>query len=248
MIREYPSFPKEAFDLAIKGAYYERELGLCRSQRRIGQIPYDTRLNVRTHWDLGWAGWWDETAIWFYQIYGKEVRLIDYWEWSGYSMLEIINTVVKSKPYQYERHYFPHDAEVHEYTTGNTRIQIAREHLWMCEIVPKTSVSDGINAAREMFPNCFFDEAKCITGITRLWQYQREYDDKNGRFKDKPLHNQASNCSDAFRYLSVTYKQMTRPAVKPQAPVFHDKLAGQIVKEWRRMDVGNPRSQREWTL
>jgi hypothetical protein len=52
MIREYPSFPKEAFDLAIKGAYYERELGLCRSQRRIGQIPYDTRLNVRTHWDL----------------------------------------------------------------------------------------------------------------------------------------------------------------------------------------------------
>lgn len=26
MAREYPSFPKEAFDIAIKGAYYEKEL------------------------------------------------------------------------------------------------------------------------------------------------------------------------------------------------------------------------------
>lgn len=32
MAREYPSFPKEAFDLAIKGAYYEKELSLARTQ------------------------------------------------------------------------------------------------------------------------------------------------------------------------------------------------------------------------
>lgn len=83
-------------------------------------------------------------------------------------MLEIINTVVKSKGYDYEKHYFPHDAEVHEYTTGNSRIQIAREHLGNCEVVARMAISDGINAVREMFPSCFFDEAKCITGITRL--------------------------------------------------------------------------------
>ena len=35
MQREYPSFPKEAFDLAIKGSYYEKELSIVRSQNRV---------------------------------------------------------------------------------------------------------------------------------------------------------------------------------------------------------------------
>ena len=52
MQREYPSYPKEAFDLAIKGAYYERELSLARTQNRVTKVLYDTRLPVHTHWDI----------------------------------------------------------------------------------------------------------------------------------------------------------------------------------------------------
>jgi hypothetical protein len=52
MQREFPSYPKEAFDLAIKGAYYEKELSLAREQKRIGKVPYDPRLPVNTHWDI----------------------------------------------------------------------------------------------------------------------------------------------------------------------------------------------------
>lgn len=32
MQREYPSYPNEAFDLAIKGSYYEKELSNARTQ------------------------------------------------------------------------------------------------------------------------------------------------------------------------------------------------------------------------
>lgn len=52
MCREYPSYPKEAFDLAIKGSYYERELSLVRIQKRIGNVAYDNRLPTFTWWDL----------------------------------------------------------------------------------------------------------------------------------------------------------------------------------------------------
>lgn len=52
MQREYPSFPNEAFDLAIKGSYYEKELSTARQSGRIDNYPYDPRLPVFTHWDL----------------------------------------------------------------------------------------------------------------------------------------------------------------------------------------------------
>jgi len=46
MVREFPSYPKEAFDLAIKGAYYEKELSLARTQGRVGNVMYDPRIPV----------------------------------------------------------------------------------------------------------------------------------------------------------------------------------------------------------
>ena len=52
MQREYPSFPKEAFDLAVKGAYYEKELSLARQQGRICKVNKDNNLPVYAAWDL----------------------------------------------------------------------------------------------------------------------------------------------------------------------------------------------------
>lgn len=211
MQREYPSYPKEAFDLAIKWAYYEKELSFCRNQWRVGKYPYDSRIPVRTHWDLWGAGWWDETAIWFYQILNKEVRIIDYWEWTGYGLTEIAMSIINPRYENYETHYLPHDAGVTEYSTGVARIQTAREVLkWRVEIVPKLSISDGINAVRDMFPNCYFNESTCFVWLSRLAGYRREYDEKNGIFRDKPKHDINSNGSDWFRYLWVSYKNQTQ--------------------------------------
>lgn len=212
MQREYPSYPKEAFDLAIKWSYYEKELSLARTQWRVGNVMYDQRLPVRTHWDLGGAWWWDETAIWFYQILNREVRLIDYWEGSGYGLTEIAMTIVNPRYDKYETHYLPHDADVTEYSTGTTRLETARQVLnGKVEVVAKLSISDGINSVRDMFPNCYFDESKCFLWLSRLSGYRREYDEKNGIFRDKPKHDINSNGADWFRYLWVTYKNQTRP-------------------------------------
>ena len=211
MQREYPSFPKEAFDLAIKWAYYEKELSICRKQNRIWNFYHDVRLPVYTHWDLWWAWWWDETAIRFYQLYWKEVRLIDYWEWTWYWLTEIAMSIINPRYDNYDTHYFPHDAEVTEYSTWVARIQTAKEILkWKVEVVPRLSVSDWINAVRDMFPNCYFNENTCFTWLSRLAWYRREFDEKNWIFRDKPKHDINSNGADAFRYLGVTYKNIVQ--------------------------------------
>ena len=205
MQREYPSFPKEAFDLAIKGSYYEKELSVTRTQWRIGKYPYDPRLPVFTHWDL-WGAWgWDETAIWFWQKIRNEKRLIDYWEWTGYWMLEIASSIVNPRYSNYEEHFMPHDVEVTEYSTWTTRLSVAKQCLkWKITVVAKLSISDGINAVRDVFPDCYFNEETTLVWVSRLSGYRREYDEKNGVFRDKPKHDINSNGSDWFRYFAVT--------------------------------------------
>jgi len=103
-------------------------------------------------------------------------------------------SIVNTRFTNYDTHYLPHDAEVTEYSTGVARIQTARQYLkGKVEVVPKLSISDGINAVRDMFPNCFFNEETTTTGLTRLAGYRREYDEKNGIFRDKPKNKINSN-------------------------------------------------------
>lgn len=233
MQREFPSYPKEAFDLAIKWAYYEKELSLARQQKRVAKVHYDPRLPVNTHWDIWGAGGWDENAIWFYQIFWKEVRIIDYYECTWIWLTEIILSTVNPRYSNYWTHYFPHDIEVTEYSTGVTRLETAKKHInWKVEVVEKLSISDGIGAVRDMFPNCYIDEDKCYLWLSRLWGYRREFDEKNGIFRNKPKHDINSNGADAFRYLAVTYQKLIKPkrVIQDKPKQYFNRMTGQMVK------------------
>jgi hypothetical protein len=69
MLREYPSTPEEAWMVAEEGAYFGKQMGEARIQKRIGHIPYDKSVLAYSAWDLGYN---DSTAIWFFQMVGKE--------------------------------------------------------------------------------------------------------------------------------------------------------------------------------
>jgi hypothetical protein len=195
-----------SFDAAIKWAYYADQLKQVRIEWRIWNVPYEPNIEVNTFWDL-WFN--DTTVIWFAQIYWKEVRLIDHYEMSGES-LEHYVWILKSKPYKYGFHYFPHDIEVHELQTGNSRKQYI-ESLGIRNIrtVPKMWVMEWIDASRRMFKHCWFDEKKCDRGINALSSYHKDFDDKNNTYRNTPKHDWSSNSADAFRYLWVTYKNLT---------------------------------------
>jgi len=49
---------------------------------------------------------------------------------------------------------FPHDAAVHEYSTGLSRVEVARNHAINFTVVTDISINEAIDAARNMFNRC----------------------------------------------------------------------------------------------
>src|SRR3546814_10434079 len=83
-------------------------------------------------------------------------------------------------------------------------------------VVEGMSVLDGVNAARRTLPRVVFHERCEEQGIAALEQYQREWDDDNKVFRQNPLHNWASHLADAFRYLSLAWREAYAPPPAPK--------------------------------
>ena len=186
-----------SFEAAVVGAYYGTELERADEEQRIAKVPHDRMADVITAWDLGHS---DATAIWFAQVVGREIHLIDYYEMTGQALDHYVQ-VIKSKPYVYSTHLLPHDVAAHELGTGKTRVEVLQQLGIQATVVKRHSVDDGINAVRLALSRCWFDREKCERGIDCLRLYRAERDEKLGVFKTKPVHDWASDGADAFRYL-----------------------------------------------
>jgi hypothetical protein len=204
MKREFPSTSDEAFEASNEGLYYGRQIVEARQQGRIRRVYYDANVPVHTAWDLGYN---DSTAIWWYQICGQEIHLLEYYENSGEPLTHYLQ-VVKGKPYTYGKHIVPHDASVHEYSTGLSRVEVARSHSISFTIAPDIGLVEGIDAVRNILNRCWFDEVKCTLGIKSLENYKKEWNDRHGCWSSKPLHNFASHGADAFRMLVVSAEKV----------------------------------------
>jgi phage terminase large subunit len=191
-----------SFDAAIVGAYYGILMREAEEAKRITRVPHSPDLQVYTAWDLGIG---DQTVIWFAQLTGAEVRIIDCYAASGVG-LDHYTKILKEghrAHYQYAEHILPHDAIVADLSTGKSRVQV----LGNLGISPRVleregNIDDGINTVRMMLPRCWFDAEKCATGIEALKQYRCEFDEDRKVFKNRPLHDWTSDYADAFRYLA----------------------------------------------
>jgi hypothetical protein len=171
---------------------------------RIRSVPYDPMALVHTSWDLGLT---DMTAIWFFQIVGQEIHIIDYLENSGQPLAWYAGELHK-KPYAYGEHILPHDAEAKELQTNRSRTETLRGlnlnvRVLKAQGAERVLVADGINAVRTILPRCYFDAQKCAKGIDALKAYRREWDEKLKTFHDRPVHDWASHPADSFRYLAL---------------------------------------------
>lgn len=199
MKREYPSTPKEAFEQVIEGAYYAKQFKAIHEQGRITRVPHKPEALVHTFWDLGIN---DSMSIWFIQQIGREYHVIRYYENSGEGLpfyARVLNDFKESHEYQYGLHVAPHDIQHRELGTGLSRIEVAAKLGINFETAPKLLVNDGIEAVRSILPVCWFDEEKSEKGVNGLQNYRKEWDDKHGVWKNKPLHDENSHPADAFR-------------------------------------------------
>ena len=188
----------------VSGAIYGVQLRKAREEGRITRVPIDPICEVHTFWDLGRN---DQTAIWFMQKVGQEARFIDYYE-SRLVGLDHYIKLLKSKGYSYGEHYLPHDVEVTELTSNESRrTMLELGGVKPIVVVPRvSSVNEGIEMTRKAISYCWFDEERCEKGLDALSNYQYVYDEKYDTFRQTPLHNWASNGADAFRQFGQGFR------------------------------------------
>ena len=194
------------------GAFYGEDLRKITDAEQVRRVDYDPHLPTHTAWDLGFR---DDTAIWWYQVVRNEIHVIDYFAISGANIAEIAKIVVE-KPYKYGKHYLPHDARAKTLAAaGKSVIEQLAEFLGInnLAIVPDLSVQDGIQAVRQMLPQCWFDAERTHDGLEALRQYQREYDEDKKAFRQTPRHDWTSHPADAFRMMAIAWR--LEPKVKP---------------------------------
>lgn len=193
--------------VVLTGSIYAKELKRAYEDSRIGLVPWDPMAVVDTFWDLGRA---DATAVWYAQTVAQQVRVLEYKSFQGADVPEIV-AELRRKPYTFGTHYLPHDAG-HK-RLGLTKGSIAAFFKSLIPpaesvvIIPKISnIHDGINATRMFFPLVYIDSRKCHDGLEALKNYRYEIDE-NGQYKDKPLHDWASDGSDAFRTMAMAIRR-----------------------------------------
>lgn len=234
-----------SFDAALLGAYYGAEMRLLEARDGVRRVDHNPDYLVYTAWDLGYS---DDTGIWWYQVIGGEVHILEYYGTNGKGPQHYFEQIAGRKianddwfldgrtvvwgddieglehrrAYKYAMHSFPHDARAKTFASMGRSVQ---EMAWKVlgnnsvRIVPGLSVQDGIQAVRSMLPRTYFDTVLCADGVDALKQYQREWDDDKKVFRETPRHDWTSHAADAMRMLSIVWAEEHKPA-EPEPPKF----------------------------
>ena len=201
-----------SFDMGVTGSYYANYISRARDEGRIMDFNHDRTNLVHTVWDIGVG---DSTAIWFYQLAGMQVHMVDYYENHGEGLpfyAGVLRERADKFGYQYGDHYAPHDIANREFGTGDSRLEAAKKLGIHFRVVPGESIESGINTVRAILDRCYFNRQRCKQGILCLENYRKDYDEKNRAYKDRPLHDWTSHGADAFRYLARSVKSATQRA------------------------------------
>lgn len=189
------------FDAANKGAYYAKEITRLRNEDKITKGLYDPDYPVHVGFDIGLDG----TALWYAQIFGKNINLIDFDFVTGETIDWCIKHFLSPKDYTYGTIYVPHDAKkVSAADKKKSPLSLLKNHGYNVYRVKKPGnnmLDQEINLVKSSIRTCSFDSETCSNGIDHLSLYQQQWNDNAGIFMGVPKHDINSHTADAFRTL-----------------------------------------------
>jgi hypothetical protein len=202
------------FSVSNVGAIVGRYMSQAQQDGRIGQdAVWESGGRVVVSGDLGYR---DAAAFWWWQLNEHGFDLIDYDEDTGLDAGEWIARI-KGHGIKVDHVYLPHDARAKTMATRHTVIeQFAR--AFECSIVPRSGLSDRINAARIVIPHCRFHADACSRGIDALRSWSFKYDEDKKVFSAEPDHNWASHGGDGFSYGAQVVRELIREQVMAATP------------------------------
>lgn len=206
-----------SFNAAILGAFYAREMVKLRREGRIvDDLEPIAGRPVHRAWDIGVR---DDTSIWWFQVVGSQVFILDCYTASGGGVDHFAEEIDKRRNlYGWIDgiDFVPHDAKVREWGVpgARTRVETMRVYGLNPELVPDATKGDGINAARLTLGRAVFHSRCEEIGISALEQYRREWDDNLKTYKANEVHDWTSHLADAFRYLSLSWRNLPAQVVE----------------------------------
>ena len=190
----------------LEGAIFADELREAYVQDRITSVPYQRGYPVECFFDLGRG---DMTSIWFVQRIGFEFHVIDFYQ-NRLKHIDHYAKKLQERSYVYGTLWLPHDGKAQQLGSKASIEEQLRALGFHVRITPRLSLTDQINAARTVFPQCFFDEKRTSAeGLHALKHYQyevRKTDSRTGMIvqtADKPKHDEHSHASSAFCNFAV---------------------------------------------
>lgn len=224
-----------SFSGAILGSIFGKEIEKARRTGRLMPVPHEPWIPVHTGWDLGRT---DDTAIWWFQVFAGEVRVLDYHASNGKDVpfyAELIDKKREERGFQYGAHYLPHDAKPATLASGGKSIlqqfvdwnSAHADRLGDFVVLAAIDKQDQIQAGRATLAKAWIDSEHCAEGIEALINYRREWDEERRVFSPNPVHDWASHPADAWMTVSRAWKA----APNQLKPVHKYPEAGTIVGE-----------------
>lgn len=140
--------------------------------------------------------------------------------------LDYYVTMLRTRPYTYAHvtALLPHDARQRDISVVDalSRVKTLETLGIRAAVLPRTSIPDRINAARQWLATCEFNTTpiplpafgtrpaetqvdaneRMAAGIDALRQYRREWNEASRVFEDRPVHDFTSHPADAFGYMA----------------------------------------------
>ena len=216
--QEYPSTPEEAFKAIRDGTYYAHAYTkyVINRGRRIVNL-YDPNLSVEVAVDLGMD---DFFVLLFFQVWQEEYRIIHEYannghgidHYAAYMLGEIdADNGNPCENYEIANVYLPWDAAVRDLsaTQGSDGRRISRETRFHEEgirqtvILPKMSVSVGIEQVRKMLPNIWIDQSceyidSCFLNYSKKWNHIIQ------KWDDTPMKSDFNHGADTLRAMACS--------------------------------------------
>jgi phage terminase large subunit len=188
----------------LEGAYFTEEVNDIRNNR-LGHFANDD-TSAMTAWDIGVA---DKTAIGVFKRHPQtgDPVLMDAYEDRNKGLSHYIKQIRRwQDEYLFDWHFGPHDLHKTDFATGTRMVDRASDMGLSFDVLERPDLADSIDNLRAFLRRLHVNENdRTIHVLDMLSSYRREYDSKHMIFKEKPVHDFASDSTDMMRYAAMAY-------------------------------------------
>ena len=229
-----------SFDAANLGAILGRAMAKAEREGRIDDRhcydPMGSPIEISS--DIGRR---DAATWWFWQPCVGGYRIIDHDKDSGLDADEWCARLEKRitlNNYKLGKFWLPHDARARTFAAKHSAVEIFIAKFGSkVEIVPDSSKSDRINAARRVVGRTSFHRTNTEKGRDALSSWCFEYDEERKEFSKEPRHDWASHDGDGYSYGALVLEERKLPEHPPTEAELVAGMRGLMVGPQNRVTL-----------